>query len=218
MKNYFFILFSVFGTEVSYSQSILNFNLGVGRTLDHLSNVTPTFALGYQYPLSRHIAIGGVVMYERYSFDYNANDLNFPIIVKHKSNFLLTGLKIDVALNKNSDIVHFFTLCAAGVLTEGGEYIYNETGYNMNMAISNNSHNISKYIYRTSVGLQENIKLNSKWGLSLIQEFSFLANKLSTFEDSYLNYDHKQIYISFKVGFTHKYSKIKIAKNEPNGS
>lgn len=217
MKNYFFILFSVFGTEVSFSQSMLNFNLGLGRTVDQLSNVTPTFSVGYQYPLSRYIAIGGVFMYERYSFDYNANNpIFYPIIVKHKSNFLLTGLKIDAALSKHSGKVHFFTLCAVGVLTEGGEYIYDNGNYNLSK--TNNSHNISKYIYRTSVGLQENIKLNSKWDLSLIQEFSFLANKLSTFDDYYLNYNHKQVYVSFKVGFIHKYSKVKIAKNEPNGS
>jgi hypothetical protein len=174
----------------------------------HSTFVSPVFELSYLKMIQPRVYCGAKLLFERYSFSYTSDPHYHNDEVIHKSNFLLLAPTIDVSIGKlQNGHVYFFV--APGVLVYGSQ----STSLSNNSTVisnSNTSNEISKFIVRIGMGLEQHPPIEiSNYDIIFSESYSFMAGDLTQldYDASYNASQSKALhpgYFSLKIGVRHK--------------
>jgi hypothetical protein len=217
MRRVILVVLLSFCSIPSFSQSgMYGANVGLGYTTSYRSHITGTIEGYHLWRLTQHIYAGGSLSVQRYSFvdeiKPDASTINYGdlISIRQYCSYLFFSPKIDFGIGYRNR-VHITLAAGAGVLLSGRQW-YNEYvpfvatpsgSYGADTSVVNTSYNIPSVIYRAGVGVSERIPTHGFFNILLSQELSIIPNNLSHHGPA-LNTS----YISFTVGFTHKYPQV----------
>ena len=198
----------------TFPKDVIGLKLGGGIATDYTRNITPAFGFEYLHKIRKHISVGLVSSFERFSIQqpngiYPIEKINIDI----KCNYLYIAPKLDINFGKKQ-LLHIFFTYGPDVYLSGSQnsiidgWVHiNSNGYGgqsyQYYDTFRSSKNITKNIMQMGVGVQENIPLNNKFCLIAAQEYRLLANKIASYSSPIYgntNYLINTNYFSFQIG------------------
>jgi len=192
MRLHYLILVSCFFSINCYAQQTIGVQGGLAICTNDHANTTKTnsFSLSYEKRLSSRYFIGGMVAYNKYSFDeaYANDDYRKGSIgVNHNSDYLFVAPTFGVAVGKHMH-VHFYLVPALGILVAASESVkegfavwepglgtpptYSDTVYN-------NNSKVNKAIFRLGFTMQKQIPLSKYVMFTISASYNYMFSKIA---------------------------------------
>ena len=233
MKPNILILLSVIVIPHSNAQNIIGFQAGIGASTTCIKTIVPTpecegYFLG---KLSAHLALGGSLSVQKYSFSRHLGDIrtsNYADILNlsQKSTYFFVSPKADVGIGKFQK-VHVGLSCGPGIFLGGDQksdigyprshptpwpgyppaIFYDESQFST-------KGNIRKVLFLAQVEVSEHVADTKKFEIYVFQQFCFIPsyvskNVVNSYSADGNEYFMKTNYFSIGIGLaTRNYTSL----------
>lgn len=220
MKRIVLIMLLSFCSARSFSQpgGMYGAGIGLGYTTSYHSYITGAMNTYYLWKITPHIYAGGTLALQRYSFRYDmgidAYHVKYYdiISIREKATYLFFSPTIDYGIGYRKRW-HISVSGGPGVIMasrqETAEYIPRLStpagNFGSDTAAYNTSYYIPRVVYRAGVGVSKRIPTGGFLNIMCSLDLTYVPNNLDLTSPSF----HTQ-YISFTVGFTHKYPQVHV--------
>ena len=216
MKRIFlFSLLMLLAGEM-FSQGMFGMEGGIGQSTVKKSHITPVIKGYYLHKFSRTFYGGGVLSYERYSFQEKYNVPPAPgsneavISIRQKTGYLYLSPTVDMGIGYRK-YLHVHAVFGLGIFTNGKQtsnkyeqYVSTPPiGTAYDTATYNTTQNVPILASHYALGFSWRIPTGGYWNIILTSQYAHIPTNLTNYGPVL-----KTDYVSFTIGIMHKYPMV----------